>query len=218
MYTAAALPIQKTVSAYFTSLEILPFGFARQYICMLIVWCPQAQVQPINLVYSSIIWILYSQRTRYIECEYFFMSLSAQSWQYGDRGKPETGTMLYSFEWPQGLFIVHSTIDSTAHSMPKNSLEHATLSQSCFNVGPSFADDGSTLKQHWVNVSCLLPYIIIIGNHSKLETFPGVGLLPNQRLRRWANIKPTLDKYIFCFLGIVSSSYYVTYSLCTWCR
>ena len=119
-------------------------------------------------------------------------------------GSPKPGLCSTHIEWPQGLFIVHSTIDSTAHSIPMNSLEHDTLSQGSFNAGPAFADDGSTLKQHWVNVSCLLPYIIIIGTHSKLETFPGVGLLPNQRLRRWANIKPTLDKYIFFVLWVLS--------------
>ena len=50
--------------------------------------------------------------------EYCFTSLSAQSWQYRDRRKPEAGTMPYSyFEWLQWFFIVHSTIGSTVHSM-----------------------------------------------------------------------------------------------------
>ena len=45
--------------------------------------------------------------------------------QYRHRRKPGTGTMPYSyFEWLQGFFIVYSTIDSTVHSMPLNSLEH----------------------------------------------------------------------------------------------
>ena len=51
--------------------------------------------------------------------EYCFTSLSAQSWQYRDRRKPEAGTTPYSyFEWLQGFFIVHSTIGSTVHFMP----------------------------------------------------------------------------------------------------
>ena len=29
--------------------------------------------------------------------EYFFTSLSAQSWQYRDRSRPEAGTMPYSY-------------------------------------------------------------------------------------------------------------------------
>ena len=59
------------------------------------------------------------------EYKYCFTSLSAQSWQYRDRRKPEAGTMPYSyFEWLQGFFIVHSIIGSTVHSIPLNSLEH----------------------------------------------------------------------------------------------
>ena len=42
----------------------------------------------------------------------------------------EARTMPYSyFEWLQGLFIVHSTIGSTSHSMPLNSLEHCIYAQ-----------------------------------------------------------------------------------------
>ena len=50
--------------------------------------------------------------------EYFITLLSAQSWQYRDRRKAEVGTMPYSYRIPtlQGFFIVHSTIDSIAHS------------------------------------------------------------------------------------------------------
>ena len=55
--------------------------------------------------------------------EYCFTSLYAQSWQYRDRRRPEAGTMPYSyFEWLQGFIIVHSTIGSTVHSRPLNSL------------------------------------------------------------------------------------------------
>ena len=40
--------------------------------------------------------------------EYCFTSLSAQSWQYRDRRKPEAGTVPYSyFESLQGVFIVN---------------------------------------------------------------------------------------------------------------
>ena len=60
--------------------------------------------------------------------EYCFTSLSAQSWQYRDRRKPEAGTMPHPyFEWLEGFFIVHSTICSTVHSMPLNSLEHCII-------------------------------------------------------------------------------------------
>ena len=43
--------------------------------------------------------------------EYWFTSLSAQSWQYRDRRKSEAGTIPYSyFKWLRGFFILHSII------------------------------------------------------------------------------------------------------------
>ena len=69
--------------------------------------------------------------------EYCYTSLSAQSWQYRERRKPEAETMPYSyFEWLQGFFIVHSTIGSTAHSMPLNSLEHCICTTTMTNIPP----------------------------------------------------------------------------------
>ena len=68
--------------------------------------------------------------------EYCFTSLSAQSWQYRDRRKPEAGTMPYSyFEWLQG-FLVRSTIGSTVHYMPLNSLEHCICTATMTNIHP----------------------------------------------------------------------------------
>ena len=59
------------------------------------------------------------------------------TWQYRDRRKPEAGTMPYSyFEWPQGFFIVRSTIGSTVHSMPLNSLEHCICTTTMSNIRP----------------------------------------------------------------------------------
>ena len=70
-------------------------------------------------------------------CEYCFTSLSAQSWQYRNRWKLEAVTMPYSyFEWPKGLFIVHSTIGSTVHSSLLNSLEHCICTTSITNIRP----------------------------------------------------------------------------------
>ena len=69
--------------------------------------------------------------------DYCFMALSAQSWQYRDRRNPEAGTMSYSyFKWLQGLFIVHSTIGSTVHSMPLNSLEQCICTTTMTNIRP----------------------------------------------------------------------------------
>ena len=69
--------------------------------------------------------------------EYCFTSLSAQSWQYCDRKKPEAGTMPYSyFEWLRGFFIVQSTIGSTVHSIPLNSLEHCICTTTMTNIRP----------------------------------------------------------------------------------
>ena len=69
--------------------------------------------------------------------EYCYTSLSAQSWQYRDKRKPEDGTMPYSyFEWLQGLFMVHSTIGSTVHSRPLNSLEHCLCTTTMTNIRP----------------------------------------------------------------------------------
>ena len=72
-------------------------------------------------------------RTIYIY-EYCFSLLSAQSWQYRDRRKPEAGSMPYSyFEW---LFLVYSTIGSTVHSMPLNSLAHCICTTTMTNIRP----------------------------------------------------------------------------------
>ena len=69
--------------------------------------------------------------------EYCFTSLSAQSWQYRDGRKHEAGTMPYSyFEWLQGFFIVHSTIGSTVHPMPLNSLVHCICTTTMTNIRP----------------------------------------------------------------------------------
>ena len=54
-----------------------------------------------------------------------FTWLSAQSWQYRDRRKPEAGATTYSyFELLRGSFIVHSIIGSTVLSKPMDCLEH----------------------------------------------------------------------------------------------
>ena len=68
---------------------------------------------------------------------YCFTSLSAQSWQYRDKRKPEARNMPYSyFECLQGFFIVHSAIGSTVHSMPLNSLEHCICTTTMTNICP----------------------------------------------------------------------------------
>ena len=71
--------------------------------------------------------------------EYCFTSLSAQSWQYRNRRKPEDETMPYSyFEWLQGFFIEHSrpTIGSTIHSRPLDSLKHCICTTTMTNIRP----------------------------------------------------------------------------------
>ena len=72
---------------------------------------------------------------------YMYMNIALrhflQSWQYRDRRKSKAGTMLYSyFEWLQGFFIVHSTIGSTVHSRPLNSLEHCICTTTITNIRP----------------------------------------------------------------------------------
>ena len=65
------------------------------------------------------------------------VDLMNENGQYRDRRKPETRTMPYSyFEWLQGFFLVHSTIDSTVHSMPLNSLEHCICTTTMTNIRP----------------------------------------------------------------------------------
>ena len=69
--------------------------------------------------------------------EYYFTSSSAQSWGYRDRRKPKAGTMPYSyFKCLQGSFIVHSTIGSTVHFSPLNSLEHCIRTTTMTNIRP----------------------------------------------------------------------------------
>ena len=70
-------------------------------------------------------------------CEYCFTSLSAQSWPFRYRMKPEAGTIPYSyFQWFQGFFIVHNTIGSTVHCRPLNSLEHCICTTVTTNIRP----------------------------------------------------------------------------------
>ena len=95
-----------------------------------------------NLPYES---ALFSCVIAYTFCyipydvsEYCFTSLSVQSWQHCDGRKPEAGTMPYSyFGWLQGFFIVHSTISSTVHSRPLNSLEHCISTTTMTNTPPT---------------------------------------------------------------------------------
>ena len=55
--------------------------------------------------------------------------------QYCGRRNPEAGTMPYSyFERLQGLFIVHSTMNSTVHSMSLNRLEHCIRTTTMANI------------------------------------------------------------------------------------
>ena len=59
--------------------------------------------------------------------EYCF-TMSAQSWSYRDRRKPEVGTIHPTLiEWLEEFFIVYSigpTIEGTTHSRLLHSLEH----------------------------------------------------------------------------------------------
>ena len=67
--------------------------------------------------------------------EYCFTSLSAQSWQYRDRRKPDDETMPSCyFEWFQGFFILHSTIVSTEPSRLLNKLEHCICTTTMTNI------------------------------------------------------------------------------------
>ena len=71
--------------------------------------------------------------------EYYFTSLSAHSWQYRDRRRPEAGTMPYFFwinDFKGSFIIVHSTMDITAHSGSSNSLEHCICTTPMTNIRP----------------------------------------------------------------------------------
>ena len=87
--------------------------------------CPKLQHRPTCL-----------RRNIYIY-EYCFTLLSAHSWQYRDRRKPEARTMPYSyFEWLRGFYKVHSIIGSTVHYRPLNSLEHCICTTTMPNIRP----------------------------------------------------------------------------------
>ena len=100
-----------------------------------------------SVAYCDWLWLRAEVQHIYIYIyEYCFTSLSAQSWQYRDRRKPEAGTTPYSyFEWLQGFFIVHSTIGSTVHSMPLNSLEHCLCTTTMTNIRP----DRDSIRCEW---------------------------------------------------------------------
>ena len=50
------------------------------------------------------------------------------------KGSPKSGLYYTFIEQFQGLFIVHNTIDNTAHSRPLNSLEHCIGTTSMTNI------------------------------------------------------------------------------------
>ena len=99
---------------------------------------------------------------------------------------PNTGTMLVQ-HWIHLCWW-------RSHCSP---IKHEMLSQCSFNVGPSSLDSGTTLKQHWVNISCLLG----AGSWSQSETTPGlIGISmdtnrtnrdPDSQLK-WTKYYPTL--------------------------
>ena len=62
--------------------------------------------------------------------------------------------------------------------------KHGTITQFCFNVG-SASKTGSILKQHWVNVMCLLMW-------RKVYRRPSVGLVLGLRRRRMTGIEPAM--------------------------
>ena len=66
--------------------------------------------------------------------EYWFTSLSAQLRQYRDIRMPEVGTMPYSYRMISR--VLYSTINSTIHSRPLNSLEHCICTTPMTNIRP----------------------------------------------------------------------------------
>ena len=106
----------------------MSFGFARLECIM---------IQIVQIITHLKLCVVTATHNYIYVYEYCFTLLSAQSWQYRDRRKPEAGTMPYSyFEWLQGFFIVHSTIGSTVHSMPLNSMEHCICTTTMTNIRP----------------------------------------------------------------------------------
>ena len=102
------------------------------------------------------------------EYEYCITSLSAQSWQYRDRRKPEAGTMPYSyFEWLQGFFIVHSTIGRTVHSRPLNSLEHCICTTTMTNIRPDRDSNLVPPDLYFIYYLAFDQYIYIFRNRYK---------------------------------------------------
>ena len=96
-------------------------------------------------------WLLHTQRSgcssRWIlsgMSEFYFTSLSAQSWQYRDRRKSEFGTMPYPYRTTSGVLYGAQCIDSTAHSIPLNSLEHCICTTPMTNIRPDRASSSVT--------------------------------------------------------------------------
>ena len=140
------------------------------------------------------------------EYEYCFTSLSAQSWQYCDRRKPEAGTMPYSyFEWLQGFFIVHSTIGSTVHSMSLNSLKHCICATTMTNIRPYW--DSNQVLQGYKPQSIRIshrgwPFQWMKIYASTQQTKNICITTSAQRLRRSSNIVQMLYK---CFVFTVNT-------------
>ena len=95
--------------------------------------------------------------------EYCFTSLSAQSWQYRDRRKPEAGTMPYSyFEWLRWFCRIYPL----SHNYMKGRLCY-TITKSLFRYCISFYYSGHDLpfKTVYCHVEAKLPSSLRILYH-----------------------------------------------------
>ena len=113
------------------------------------------------------------------------------------------------FEWLQGLFIVHCTIDITAHSKPLNCLVHCICTTPITNIRhdrnsspvPLSFEPQPVRMSHRVGppgvwllcvcVSCGMPYV---GHPSHTTRSPNAVLMLGRRRRRRTSIKTALGQ------------------------
>ena len=84
-------------------------------------------------------------------------------------------------------------------------IRHETLTQCCFNVGPSSA----TLAHHLNNTgstSRIFQTAVVITSTANARCWTDAGLMLGQRRRRWPSIKPTLFQHL-AFTGAASTIY-----------
>ena len=121
-------------------------------------------------------------------------SLSAQSWQYRDRRKPEAGNMPYSYF---GFFVVHSTIGSTVGFW---TFWSTLCAQPKWQI---FDPTRARISNYVSGGQCHLNHLTVLRRFSWIQAINFILYLFSSRL--WIS-------YYACFIQAIDFIFYCNYS------